>query len=65
MFRLLALFALFGSNPEYGWRFPDSRDEWSGSVVANAASTQPLVPIGNGFGFDREQFRLVIEDNTR
>ncbi len=65
MFRLLALFALFGSNPDYDWRLPDSPDEWSESVVANAASTQPLVPIDNGFGFDREQFRLVIEGNTR
>ena len=64
MFRLLALFALLGSNPEEGWRFPESADEWAESVVARAASTQPLVPIGSGFGFDREQFRQGIQGNT-
>src|SRR5260370_36681206 len=56
MFRLLALFALFGSNPNYGWRLPETADEWKESVVANVASTQPLVPIESGFGFDDDTF---------
>jgi hypothetical protein len=64
MFRLLALFALSGSNASPSWRLPERPDEWSESIVADAASTQPLVPLGNGFGFDREQFRLVIEGNA-
>src|SRR5258708_16569497 len=58
MFRLLALFAWFGSNPNYGWRLPETPDEWEESVVANVASTQPRGPIESGFGFELDQFRL-------